>query len=156
MSDTLWVAVGFLIFVGVLIYFGAHKSVLSGLDARAEKISADLAEAKRLRDEAEALLASFKAKQEQADKDAAEIVAAAKTEAERFKAEAAAKLEDFVARRTRQAEQKIAQAEAQAAADVRAAAADLATAVAGKVLGGQGTSDTAFQSALGEIRTKLN
>jgi F-type H+-transporting ATPase subunit b len=156
MSDTLWVAVGFLIFIGIVVYYGGHTAIISGIDARAARIRAELAEAERLRKEAEELLASFKAKQAQAEKDAADIVAAAKAEAERSKAEAAAKLDDFVKRRTKQAEMKIAQAEAQASAEVRAAAADLAAAVAGKVLADQGTSDGAFAKALGEVRAKLN
>jgi hypothetical protein len=62
MTDTLWVAVGFLIFIGVVVYAGGFKALLSGIDARAEKISAELNEAKRLRDEAQALLASYEAK----------------------------------------------------------------------------------------------
>ncbi|HRJ69049.1 MAG TPA: ATP F0F1 synthase subunit B [Beijerinckiaceae bacterium] len=156
MSDTLWVAVGFVIFLGIVAYYGGHKALLSGIDGRAQKIAAELAEAKRLREEAEALMASFKAKQAQAEKDAEAMIAAAKAEAERLKVEAGQKLDDFVRRRTAQAELKIAQAEAQASADVRAAAADLAAAVAGKVLAGQGASDSAFSAALGEIKAKMN
>ncbi len=106
--------------------------------------------------EAQALLASYEAKKVQAEKDAAEIVAAAKDEANRLKTEAAQKLDDFVARRTKQAELKIAQAEAQAAAEVRAAAADLATLAAGKLLADSSTTDKSFAAALGEIKAKLN
>lgn len=156
MTDTLWVAVGFLIFLAIVVYYGGLKSLLSGIDSRAAKISADLAEARRLREEAEALMASFKAKQAQAEKDAEAMIAAAKVEADRLKTEATAKLEDFVKRRTAQAELKITQAEAQASAEVRAAAADMAAAVAGKVLAAQGTAESAFKSALGEIKAKMN
>lgn len=156
MTDTLWVAVGFLIFIGVVVWAGGHKALFAGIDARAEKISAELNEAKRLRDEAQALLASYEQKKVQAEKDAAGIVEAARIEAERLKAEAAQKLDDFVARRTKQAELKIAQAEAQASADVRAAAAELAAQAAGQVLSAQGASDKSFAAALGEIKAKLN
>lgn len=156
MTDTLWVAVGFLIFIGVVVYAGGHKMLLSGIDARGEKISAELNEARRLREEAQALLASFEAKKVQAAKDAEEIVASAKAEADRLKADAAAKLDDFVTRRTKQAELKIAQAEAQAASEVRAAAADLAAQAAGQVMAAGGSTDKAFTTALGEIKAKLN
>jgi F-type H+-transporting ATPase subunit b len=156
MTDTLWVAVGFFIFLGIVVYAGGHKALIGGIDARAEKITSELAEAKRLREEAQALLASYEAKKVQAEKDASEIVAQAKAEAEMLKTDAAKKLDDFVTRRTQQAELKIAQAEQQASADVRAAAADLATQVAGKVLAAQGTTETAFAAALGEIKSKLN
>lgn len=156
MSDTLWVAVGFLIFIGIVVYYGGHTVLVSGIDSRAQKIAAELAEARRLREEAEALMASFKAKQAAADKDAADMIAAAKIEAERLQTEAAKKLEDFVKRRTAQAELKISQAEAQASAEVRSAAADLAAAIAGRVLAEQGTGDAAFKAALGEVKTQMN
>ncbi len=156
MSDTLWVAVGFVIFLAIVAYVGGFKALLSGIDSRAEKINGELNEAKRLRDEAQALLASYEAKKAQAEKDAAEIVSAAKSEAERLKTEAAQKLDDFVARRTKQAELKIAQAEAQAAAEVRAAAADLATQAAGRLLAETSATEKAFAAALGEVKAKLN
>ena len=156
MTDTLWVAVGFLMFLGIVVYFGGHKAILSGIDARGEKIAAELNEARRLREEAQALLASFEAKKVQAEKDAAEIVAAAKAEADRLKAEAQQKLDDFVTRRTKQAELKIAQAEIQATAEVRSAAADLAAQTAGKLMAAAGTTDKAFTAALGEVKAKLN
>lgn len=156
MTDTLWVAVGFVIFLGVVGYLGGFKTLFSGIDARGEKIAAELNEAKRLREEAQALLASYKAKEAQAKKDAEDIVAQAKTEADLLKSEAARKLEDFVTRRTKQAELKIQQAEQQATAEVRAAAADLATQAASRILAAQGTSDQSFAAALGEVKSKLN
>lgn len=156
MTDTLWVAVGFVLFLGLVGWAGGFRMLFSGIDARAEKISAELNEAKRLREEAQALLASYKAKEAQARQDAEDIVAQAKAEAEMLKADAARKLDDFVARRTKQAELKIAQAEQQASAEVRAAAADLATQAAGKLLAAKAGAESAFASALGEIKSKLN
>jgi F-type H+-transporting ATPase subunit b len=129
-----WVAAAFVIFVAVLAYFGVHKIILSSIDQRRDRIKADLDEARRLKEEAQALLAEYQRKQGEAEQEAAAIVAGAKAEAERMVSEAAAKTEEFVARRTKMAETKIAQAEAQAVSDVRAAAADAAVAAAEKVL----------------------
>ena len=129
-----WVAVAFLLFVLILFYVGAHKRITDALDARTAKIKADLDEAARLRDEAGKLLAEYKRKQGEAEREAQAIVAEAKAEAERVAAESKTKVEDFVARRTKMAEAKIGQAEAQALADVRAAAADAAVAAAEKIL----------------------
>ena len=129
-----WVAVAFLLFVLILFYVGAHKKILEALDQRSAKIRADLDEAARLRDEAGKLLAEYKRKQGEAEREAQAIVAEAKAEAERVAGEAKTKVEDFVARRTKMAETKIGQAEAQALADVRAAAADAAVAAAEKIL----------------------
>jgi F-type H+-transporting ATPase subunit b len=155
MSAELFVALAFLIFVGILIYAGAHRMILDGLDSRGRKIAAQLAEAERLRDEAAALLRSYEAKRVAAEKEAEEIVAAARAEATRLEAEAKTKLEDFVKRRTAQAELKIRQAEEQATQEVRAAAVDLATKAAATILGAA-KGDEAFQTGLAEIKTRLN
>ena len=102
--------------------------MLTALDHRAERIKAELDDARRLKEEAAKVLAEYKARRASAEREAEEIIANAKAEAERIAAEAKAKMEDFVARRTKTAESKIALAEAQALADVRAAAADAAVA----------------------------
>jgi F-type H+-transporting ATPase subunit b len=129
-----WVAVAFVIFVGVLGYFGTHKLLLKSIDERRERIKAELDDARRLKAEAEALLATYQGKQQEAEQEAQAIIANAKTEAERLAAEAEAKIEEFVVRRTKMAESKIAQAEAQALSDVRSAAAEAAVAAAETLL----------------------
>jgi F-type H+-transporting ATPase subunit b len=129
-----WVALGFVVFLVILAYVGAHSRIAVALDTRTKKISDELAEAKRLRDEAAAVLDSFKRKAAEAEKEAAAIVAQARADAEQMAKDAETRMADFVTRRTKQAEQKIAMAEHQAAADVRAAAADAAVAAARTVL----------------------
>jgi F-type H+-transporting ATPase subunit b len=154
-----WVAVAFVLFVGVIGYVGAHKKVIDALDRRAERIKAELDEARRLRDEAAALLAEYQPKQGQAEREAAEIVAEARAEAQRVAAEARGKMEEFVARRTRLAETKIGQAEAQALADVKAAAADAAVAAAEKILreAAKGkVADDLIAQGIADVKAKLN
>jgi len=154
-----WVAVAFVLFVGVIGYVGAHKKVIDALDRRAERIKAELDEARRLRDEAAALLAEYQRKQGQAEREAAEIVAEARAEAQRVAAEARGKMEEFVARRTRLAETKIGQAEAQALADVKAAAADAAVAAAEKILreAAKGkVADDLIAQGIADVKAKLN
>ena len=129
-----WVAVAFVIFVGVLIYYRAHKMAIDAIDARRDRIQAELDEARRLREEAQALLELYRRKQQEAEREAADILAGAKTEADRLAVEAAAKMEEVLARRTKMAEAKIDQAETQALADVRAAAAEAAVAAAEVIL----------------------
>ena len=129
-----WVAVAFVLFIGVLAYFQVHKLIVKSIDDRRDLIKAELNEARRLKEEAQALLAQYREKQRAAEQEAAAIIAGAQAEAERLALEAKAKMEDFVARRTKMAESKIAQAEAQALADVRAAAADAAVAAAETIL----------------------
>ena len=129
-----WVAVAFVLFLGILVYVGAHRRVIDGIDQRQARIKAELEEARRLREEAQALLVEYQRKRHEADREAEAIIATANAEAERLAAEGKARLEDFVARRTKMAETKIAQAEAQALADVRSSAADAAVAAAEKIL----------------------
>jgi len=154
-----WVAVAFLIFVGILIYIGVPKMLTDALDARGKRVQAELDEARRLKEEAQKLLAEYQAKRRSADDEAAAIIAGARAEAERTAAEAKAKMEDFVARRTKIAESKIAQAEAQAVADVRAAAADAAVAAAEKILTESvkgKVADDLITRGIGDVKTKLN
>ncbi len=132
----LFVAVGFVIFLGVLIKVRAPGMLLGALDARINRVKSELAEAQKLRAEAEALLASFEQKRAEAEAEAAAIVARAKSEADMIAAEARKRLDEFVARGDKQIKDKIAQAEAQAVAEVRAAAADTAVKVAEGVLRG--------------------
>ena len=154
-----WVAVGFLIFVGILIYVGVPKIVIKALDDRAKRVQADLDEARRLKDEASRLLAEYQGKQKQAETEAASIIEGAKAEAERIAADAKVKMEEFVARRSKMAETKIAQAEAQAVADVRAAAAEAAVTAAEKILTqtvkGKLAEDL-IARGIGDVKAKLN
>ncbi|MGL5445704.1 MAG: ATP F0F1 synthase subunit B [Rhabdaerophilum sp.] len=154
-DPTFWTAIALLIFLAILFYFGVHKLILSGLDARGEKVANQLAEAERLRNEAAALLKSYEDKRKAAEQEAADLVSAAKAEAVRVEAEAKAKLDEFVKRRTAQAELKIAQAEQQAAADVRKAAAELAVKAASGILG-SAKGDDAFVEGLKQVKTQLN
>jgi F-type H+-transporting ATPase subunit b len=154
-----WVAIAFFILMAVFAWFGIHRTVLKTLDHRSERIKGELDDARRLKEEAAKLLAEYKARHASAEREAEAIIASAKADAERIAAEAKAKMEDFVARRTKTAEGKIALAEAQALADVRAAAADAAVAAASTILSQsvKGTlADDLLAKGIAEVRQKLN
>lgn len=154
-----WVAVAFVILMGVFAYFGIHRTVLKALDHRSERIKAELDDARRLKEEAAKLLAEYKARQTTAEREAQDIIATARAEAERIASEAKTKMEDFVVRRTKTAESKIAMAEAQALADVRAAAAEAAVAAASKILSQSvkgPIADDLLAKSIAEVRKKLN
>ena len=154
-----WVAVAFVILMALFAYLGIHRTVLTALDKRAERIKAELDDARRLKDEAAKLLADYKAKRATAEREADEIISNAKAEAERIATEAKAKMEDFVARRTKTAESKIALAEAQAVADVRAAAANAAVTAATTILSQSvkgSVADDLLAKGIAEVRAKLN
>ena len=154
-----WVAVAFVILMIVFGYLGVHRTLLTALDHRAARIKAELDDARRLKDEATKLLGEYKARRASAEREAADIISSARAEAERIAAEAKTKMEDFVARRTKTAESKIALAEAQAVADVRAAAANAAVTAASTILSQSvkgSVADELVNKGIAEVRSKLN
>ncbi|WP_375700869.1 F0F1 ATP synthase subunit B [Bartonella sp. AA23NXGY] len=130
MTDTFWAFVGLVLFLALLVYFQIPQRVIHHLDTRAKRIKDELDEALRLREEAQEILAEYQRKHAEAEKDAQEIIAAAKHEVESVIAEARAKAEEYVKNRNKLAEQKIAQAEADAIRMVSSSAIDLAISTA--------------------------
>lgn len=159
MDATLWATIALFIFLGLIAYLGVPRMIGKSLDARADRIRADLEEARRLREEAQQLLAEYQRKRKEAEREAADIVAAARHEAEVLEADARQKTEDYVTRRTALAEQKIAQAERDAVNEVRSRAVDIAVAAAGRLLADKidaKTDATLFKSSLDDVKAKLN
>ncbi len=158
MTAEFWVAVAFVVFMAIVWKVGGFGIMTKGLDGRATRVRHELDEAKRLREEAAAVLADYKRRRTEAEREAETIIAGARAEAERAAAEGHQRLEDFIARRTRAAETKIAQAEAKAQAEVRAAAADAAVKVSETILRERMQGDAAqalVRSSLGEVRTRM-
>lgn len=150
-----FVAVGFVLFLLMLGYFGVHTMIAKTLDDRAALIADELAEASRLRTEAQAVLASYQKKAAEAQSEADAILTAAREEAEALASETAKRMSEFVARRTLQAEAKIAIAESQAMNDVRSAAADAAVKAAETILRAQmqdGASADMLTRGIGDMR----
>jgi F-type H+-transporting ATPase subunit b len=129
-----WVTVAFLLAVAVAVYFRVHAMVGASLDERAAKIRAELDEARRLREEAQQMLAEYQRKQRDALKEAEEIAARSRDEAERLAAQGRRDLEAAIERRRQMAEEKIAQAEAKAVTEIRAVAVEVAMAATRQIL----------------------
>ena len=129
-----WVAVGFVLVVVLLVWKGVPGLIGKMLDARAAVIGAELAEARRLKDEALALMADYQKKAASADAEVQSIVADARAEAERFATESRASLKAQIERRAQAAQEKIAQAEAAAMKEIRALAANAAAGAAEKLI----------------------
>ena len=128
-----WVALATIIFA-VLAFRPAAKAVTAMLDDRADKIRQELEEAQRLREDAQATLASYQRRQRDALKEAEDIIAHAREEAERLRLHSTADLEAAMKRREAQAMDKIAQAEALALQEVKNLTVDIAVAAGGRLL----------------------
>ncbi|CZT34373.1 F-type H+-transporting ATPase subunit b [Rhizobium sp. 9140] len=156
---TFWATVGLVLFLALIVYLKVPGMMGKQLDERATRIRNELAEAKRLREEAQALLVEYQQKRKEAEAEAANIVAAAEREAEALTADAKLKTEEFVARRTTLSEQKIRQAETDAINAVRATAVDIAIAAAERVITAKADASTQqalFASSVNEVKTRLN
>ena len=154
-----WVALGFVIVIVMLLYFGAPKMIGTMLDARAAAIKAELDEAKRLRAEAERVYADYQARSARAEQEAQAIVVEARAEAERFAVESRATLKLQIERRAKLAQDKIGQAEAAAMAEIRTLAADAATAAAEKLIAARlNEARTAglIEGSIKDLSAKLN
>lgn len=159
MDATFWALIALVIFLAIIVYLKVPGTVGSALDKRATKIASDLEDARRLREQAQQLLAEYQRKRKEAEQEASSIVEAAKAEASQLVAEARQKTEEFVTRRSAMAEQKIAQAEREAVNEVRATAVDIATEAARKVLALKVDAKAGaelFKSSLSDLKAKLN
>ena len=158
MDPHFWVYVAFIVVVGFL-FKPVFASATKALDNRAAAIKARIDEAQKLREDALEALALYQRKQKEAVKEAQEIVAKAKADAEVLAAQAAKDLEAALARREQQALDRIAQAEAQAQREVLSVAVDVAIEAARQVLSKNLTGDVAtglVDNAIKELAVKLH
>lgn len=159
LDSSFWALVGLFLFFAVLYRFKVHELVIGALDGRGDRIRSELEEARRLREEAQQLLAEYQRKRKEAESEAEAIVEAAKSEAGQIAAEAKARTEDYVTRRTTLAEQKIAQAEIDAVNAVRASAVDVSIAAAETLIGDKMTARARgqlFKASLEQVETHMN
>lgn len=157
LQDTsLWVLLAFALVVFGLWKAGLPKTMMSGLDSRAQKIADELDEARRLREEAQELLATYQRRHRDAEHEAATIIEQAKKDAARMATEAREKIDAQTARRIKSAEEKIARAEEQAISEVRGKAAELAVSAAEHIIRDRmdAGAQTAFvDRAIASLRT---
>ncbi|SDE09697.1 F-type H+-transporting ATPase subunit b [Paracoccus isoporae] len=153
------VTIAFLLFVGILVYFKVPRIIGNMLDKRAEGIRADLEEARKLREEAQELYASYERRQREVKGQADEIVANAKREAVAQADKAKADLETSIQRRLKGAEDQIASAENDAVRAVRDRAVQTAIAAASEILRQQGSEAdrrAALDSSIDEVAQRLH
>lgn len=154
-----WVLVSFLGFIALLMYYGVPAIIGKALDDRAAAIKAELDEARRLREEAQALLNDYQTKAKAAEQEAKSIIEQAQREAEALASESQKALAESLERRSKLAEDKIARAEAQAVSEVRAAAVDAAVTAAQKIIAGKVSGASAaglIDEAIKDLKGKLN
>ena len=156
---TFWAMIGLILFLALIVYMKVPGKLTAALDNRAETIRTELEQARKLREEAQALLAEYQRKAREAEHEAEEIIDQARREAEAFGAEAKKRVEDYVVSRTKMAEGKIAQAEAQAIREVRSLSADVAIGAAQRILSARARGAAAeglIKQAIDDVKAKLH
>ena len=154
-----WVAVSFFLFIGVLVYLGVHKKAASALDARALLIRKELEEARRLREEAEKVLADYQRKLGDVVTEVDNITALAAKQAETLAAETRQSLKEYFDRRIKIAEEKITRAEMEAVRELRSDTVDAAIAAAQNLIAAKLTPDRAkklVSTSIKALKSKLN
>ncbi len=155
----LWVFVSFVLFVALLVYYKIPNKTAKALDDRAGKIRAELEEARRLREEAQTILADYQRKQRDAEKEVEDIIAMARREAQFYAEESHKVLDEFLQRRVKLAEEKIARAEVQAVQDIRSKSVDVAVAATEMLIARElkGTSaEDLVDKSIRDVSAKLN
>ena len=159
MDPSFWALVALVIFIGIIIYLRAPSMMTKSLDERADRIRNEIEDARKLREDAQQLLAEYQRKRKEAEQEAEDIVAAAKREADQLVEEAKRRTEEYVTRRTELAEIKIRQAERDAVNEVRSKAVDIAVAAAGRILADKVDAKTGaalFDKSVKDVRAKMN
>jgi len=158
-TPELWVLVSFALFLALLVYYKIPNKVVKALDDRADRIRTELAEARRLREEAEAILADYQRKRTEAEREAEDIIAMARKEAQFYAEEQRKALTESLQRRVKLAEEKITRAEEQAIQDIRSRSVDVAIAAAETLIANQlkgKSAESLVEKSVREISTKLN
>jgi F-type H+-transporting ATPase subunit b len=153
------VMLGFLLFIAILVYFKVPELLGGMLDKRAADIQSELDEARKVREDAQSLLATFERKSHDVQAQAERIVAHAREESELAAAAAKEDLKASIARRMAAAESQIARAEASAVKEVRDTAAAVAVAAAREVVAAQmdaARADALIDTAISEVGAKLH
>ncbi|AGK59270.1 F0F1 ATP synthase subunit B [Hyphomicrobium denitrificans 1NES1] len=154
-----WVLVAFLAFLALVLYYRVPTAIGKMLDDRADTIRKELDEARKLREDAQALLADYQRKAREAETEARTIIDQAKHEAEALAVDARKALAESLERRSKIAEEKIARAETQALSEVRAIAVETAVSAAHELLktrAGGSVGDTLISQSIDDLRGKLN
>ncbi len=158
-NPSTWVSIFLFIFLGILVWAKVPGLITGALDKRSKEIQDELDEARKLREEAQGLLADYQRKAREAEEEAQSIVSQAKREAENYAKETREKLKETLERRTKAADLKIAQAEAQAVNEVRLAAVEAATNAAEKILSGQAKGKKGqelIDASIAELKQRMN
>ncbi len=158
LSPPFWVAVSFVVFA-LLVFRPVGRILASVLDKRSLQIAAELAQAQRLREEAQETLALYQQKQRESLQEAERILSDTREDAQRLARQAEADLKLAIEKRSKLAMEHITQAEARALQDVQQHVVDIAIAAARTIMQdylARGGNSELVQQAATDLGRKLH
>ena len=131
---TFWVAVSFIIFIGVLIYFKVPQKVDLSLNESIKKIKEEIDNAEKLKDDSKSILSEYENKVSKSKEEIKSLIESAKNEAEKNVIKTNKEFHNIVENRKKSAEEKIRQMKAQAIKDVRNLSVEIAVRSVEKII----------------------
>ena len=116
---TFWVAVSFVLFVGVLLYFKVPQKIFTTLDESINKIKKDVEEAEKLKEEAKNILSDYEAKLDKSKVEIDLMIKNAQKESETNIIKINDQFHKIFENRKKMAEEKIKQMKLQATKDIK-------------------------------------
>ena len=133
-NEVIWGTAAFLILFGFMVWKG-FPAVQGAMNARADKIRADLDEADRAKADAKTVQAEYEAKLADAKAESARMVDAARAQADELKQELQARAEVDISEQRERAAADIEAGKQQAIADLRSEVSQIALGAAERVVG---------------------
>lgn len=155
----LWAALAIITFFVLLVWWKVPAIIARMLDDKVNDISEQLDNAQTLREEASALLAKYQRDQRDAEKTAADVITRAEAEVELLTGAARVQVQEMIERRSRLAEQKIAQAEANALKEIQQVAVQVASDAARELISGhmkKADHDGLIKSSIDKLDNRLH
>ena len=131
---TFWVAVSFLIFVGVIFYFKVPQRIDDSLNESIKKIKESLDDAEKLKDEAKNILSEYDSKVSKSKEEIKNLISSAKNQAEKNIIKTNEDFHKIIENRKKSAEEKIGQMKIQAIKDVKNSSVDIAIGSVEKII----------------------
>ena len=131
---TFWVAISFLIFVGVLIYLKVPQKIDKSLEESIKRIKDEINNAEKLKEEAKNILSDYESKVSKSKEEIKNLIDDAKNQAEKDIIKTNEEFHKIIENRKKSAEQKVKQMKIQAIKDVKNSSVNIAILSAEKII----------------------
>ena len=131
---TFWVAISFIIFIGIIFYLKVPQKIDMSLSESIKKIKDSLENAEKLKDEAKNILSENEAKVSKSKEEIKKFLDNAKNQAEKDIIKTNKEFHKIVENRKKSAEAKIKQMKAQAIRDIKNSAIEIAVQSVEKII----------------------